>query len=160
MARKSIFTRYKLLPLIGVGLAFFVVFTALALLLWGYIAYQARLDVSEAVALPAVLYLAGVFLAAALMTLLIKGGTVFPAAIVSLIAAVFSFFFVDATLLSFGGALGKALLTLVTGVLGFTLTKLYFLLRRTPRLSNDRDLSKLRLSEPGQANGAAEGGAQ
>ena len=150
MAKKSIFTRYRLLPLIGVGIIFFILFIAVALLLWGYIAFRARLEVSTAAVFPAILYLLGVFLASALMTFLIRGGTVFPAAIVSIVAAAATLLLAAPEAVTFGNALGKILLTLVSGVLGFTLTKLYFVMRRPLRLSNDRDLSKLRLNEPEQ----------
>lgn len=130
----SVFSRYKIIPLLVVGMVFIVLYTLLGLLIWTAIAYGSQANVSEQTAFPAFLYLSGIFFACALMTALIKGGTVFPAAILSLAAAIVTFIITDSVLLSFGSAFLKALLSLLAGVLGFTLTKLYFIfVKRGPQ---------------------------
>ncbi len=122
---RSIFARYRLVPLIVVGIVFMVVFFLLALLIWSFIAYQFKIDISEAAVLPAIIYYGGIFLACCLMTSLIKGGTVFPSLILSLLTAIVALFLVDT--LTFVGAIERLLLSLLFGVLAFTLTKIYFI---------------------------------
>lgn len=146
---RSIFQQYRLLPLLGVGVLFFVLFVLLGLLLWSFIFFQTQKEPAAAQLVPGLLYLGGVFLSTALMTWLIRGGTVFPAAILSLLAAGATLFLADGALLGVGNVLLKLVLTLVVGVLGFTLTKLWFVMRRVPRIPDDRSLADLSLNEPG-----------
>lgn len=149
---KTIFQRYKLLPLVLAGVLFLALFTLIGLLLWSLIAFLAQQDVAAAEVVPGAIYLAGIFLAAALMTALIRGGTVFPAAVLSLGAAIATYLLADSTLITIGGAVLKSLISLFAGVLGFTLTKLYFIMRRRsePRVERKIDLSNRDIVEPGR----------
>lgn len=153
---KSIFKRYKLAPLLLAGLLALVLLILLGLLLWSAIVFYTQQDIAVGGMLPGIIYLAAIFLAAALMTALIRGGTVFPAAVLSLTAAIATYLLADSSLITAGGALLKALLSLLAGVLGFTLTKLYFVLRRPPRPRRERglDLSQMDIVEPERSAGA------
>lgn len=138
---RSIFARYRLIPLIVVGIVFMVIFFFLALLIWSFIVYQFKIDISKAVVLPAIIYYGGIFLACCLMTSLIKGGTVFPSFILSLLTSIVALFWVD--MLTFVGTIERLLLSLLFGVLAFTLTKLYFIWFRDK-------MSQLRARKDGQ----------
>ena len=153
--KKTIFKRYRLLPLIGVGIVFVLFYTLAGLVIWTLFAYNGKTEVLTQSFVPGFIYLSSIFFACMLMTALIKGGTVFPAAVLSLAAAIAAFFMADSALLSFGSILLKSLLSLLSGVLGFTITKLLYVSRRAKK--RPRSLSFLmeemeedyRLNEPG-----------
>jgi len=128
--KRSIFQKYRILPLLAVGIVFIILYTALGLLIWTLTAYTSQTDPQTQTFFPAFLYLSSIFLACCIMTALIKGGTVFPAAILAVAAAIATFILSDSSLLTFGSGFLKALLSLLVGVLGFTLTKLYFIFLR------------------------------
>lgn len=121
----SIFHKYRIVPLVLAGLVFLALLVGVCLLLWSLIAYYSHSETIETSAVPIIIYLGAVFLSSGVMTLLIKGGTVFPAAALSLIAAIATLFIAEPGSVGFGPALLKVLLTLVAGVLGFTLAKLW-----------------------------------
>lgn len=126
---KAVFARYRILPLMLVGLITMAVFVALTLCIWAFIVYNLRADISRAVVVPALIYSDGIFISCCLMTFLIKGGTVFPSAVLSLALAVVSLLLADVATLSFVGVLLRIFFSLLCGVVAFTLTKLYCILR-------------------------------
>lgn len=121
----SIFRVYRIIPLVLAGLAFLALLIVVCLLIWSMVAYYSHSPVTAEGALPIVIYLGAVFITAALMTLLIRGGTVFPAVAVSVIAAAATLFLAEPETVKFGPALLKILLTLLSGAAGFTLAKLW-----------------------------------
>ncbi|MBQ6807788.1 MAG: hypothetical protein IJP07_01300 [Firmicutes bacterium] len=130
MANPSrIFKKYLIFPLILTGCLILAILTLASLLIWTMLAYYGQLDPASAGGWASGLYLLLIFLSCWLMTWLIRGGTVFPAVVLSLLAAVATFFLSQAEL-SFAPALLKALFSLFAGVLGFTLSKLLVTLRR------------------------------
>lgn len=132
MTDKSIFKKYRLLPLVGVGLASLVLLVGLSLLLWTAIAFKGNFDLSQRATAPLLIYLGAIFLSCCLMTLLIRGGTVFPSALLGLAAGATALILAPA-----GAAPGqlilKLLISLAVALAGFTLTKLYFRQRRPRR---------------------------
>ncbi len=138
--RKSIFQTYRILPLVLAGLVFLILLVLICLLVWSLIAYYTQAPVSAEALWPRLIYLGGLFVTAALMTLLIKGGTVFPAAALSLTAAAVTLLLAGEGQATIAPALLKALLSLVAGVLGFTLAKLW--VRHDAARRNARVLAK------------------
>lgn len=133
MAKKSsIFAQYRIFPLILAGAVILALLTVVLLSIWTLVAYLGHQDLSQAGALASGLYLLLLFVSCFLMTRLIRGGTVFPALALSLLAAVATFFLSGQKLLFFP-ALGKILLSLIAGILGFILAKLIFIRKRQQR---------------------------
>ena len=128
---KQIFSRYRIFPLVLLGLSIAIVLIVISLLFWSMISYYSGSTPEDAKALPVIIYLGTVFIVSALMTLFIKGGTVFPAAIMALLVAVFSLILADSATITFWPSVLKVALTVFVGVLGFTLTKLV-LIKKSP----------------------------
>ena len=127
----TIFKTYRIFPLIIAGCLILVALTLIAVFLWTLIAYWGHADPTVAAGWATALYLFLVFLTCACITWLIHGGTVFPSLILSLLAAVATFFLSDTTI-RFGPAIGKILFTLLAGVAGFTIAKLLYPLFKQP----------------------------
>ena len=123
MPGKSITKKYRLLPLIGVGALVFIILVLLSLLIWSVAAYGGQRDPSQSGGTAAFVYLAAVFISCAVMTLLIRGGTVFPSAILGLAAAIVSLLLAPAPV-GFGKILFKILMTLLIAAAGFAVAKL------------------------------------
>ena len=105
--RSKIFKRYRLIPMIAVGLLTMTLLCALGLLIWGIVAYFAQMNIAEQNLAPALVYLVSLFVACGFMTLLIQGGTVFPSLIVATIATVITFFLAEPETLTFLGCVLK-----------------------------------------------------
>jgi|GEM_PF-6452062 len=123
--RNSVFHTYRMAPLIATGLVALALLLLLGLLMWSLVAYYTHSPVSAAEPWPALIYLGALFLTSVLITLLVRGGTVFPSAALSLIVAVATLLLAEPESVTIGPALLKALLSLFAGVLGFTLAKLW-----------------------------------
>jgi hypothetical protein len=129
MARRSKFLqRYKIAPIIITSLLVFIIISCAAILIWSTIVFLGKAEVSDSPALPAIAWLLSLFLATGLMTLLTKGGTVFPALFLGLITVVLSCLLGSAEILTVGGFILKLILSLIAAIAGFTLVKLYLLL--------------------------------
>ena len=123
MPEKNSFKKYRIVPLIGVGALILVILVLLALLIWALAAFGAQSDPSQSGATAAIIYLGAVFVACLLMTLLIRGGTVIPSAVLGLLAAVVSLLLAPAGA-SAGKIVLKLILTLIVAVAGFVVGKL------------------------------------
>jgi len=143
--KKSIFKQYRIVPLVAVGVIVMVLLYGLSLLVWTMICYLGNIEPALN-GVPAAIWLIVIFLSCGLMTLLIRGGTVFPSVVVSLAAAITACFLYPMEELLIGGILLKVFLTLITGVLGFTVVKLLI------QLTNSRKKQKAvpSLQEPEQ----------
>ncbi len=127
---------YRIIPIIIASLLLFAVICCLAVLIWAIIVYLGKNEVGDGQALPAVIWLISLLLSSALMTLATKGGTVFPALFLGVIAVILSCLMAGEGLLTVGGVLLKVLLSLLAAVVGFTLAKLYLMIGgklRAPR---------------------------
>ncbi|MBR5429954.1 MAG: hypothetical protein IK116_05450 [Firmicutes bacterium] len=135
MAGKSIANRYRLLPLICVGALVMIALVLLFLLLWAFAAYGGQRD-PAANGMGALIYFGSVFIACMVMTLLIRGGTVFPSAILALLAT-FATVFLAPDGAGFGKVLLKIIVTLLVAAAGFAVAKLlsifYLPERRRPQ---------------------------
>ena len=78
MPGHSNYKKYRLLPLIGVGVLILVALVLIALLIWSLAAFGGQRDPAQSGATAAVIYLCAVFIACLAMILLIRGGTVIP----------------------------------------------------------------------------------
>ncbi|MDO4581828.1 MAG: hypothetical protein Q4B96_04520 [Bacillota bacterium] len=129
--RRSIFSRYRIVPLITVGLLLSLLLIFTSTLIWSWSTYNARADIADAAPLtPTLIYLLSLFAAALLMTLLIRGGTVFPSLAVALIITGLSLWLAGAEELTVLGVTFKTLLSLLAAILGFTIGKLICLAGR------------------------------
>ena len=131
--RSKIFKRYRLIPLIAVGLLTMTLLCALGLLIWGIVAYFAQMNIAEQNLTPALVYLVSLFVACGFMTLLVRGGTVFPSLIVATIATVITFFLAEPETLTFLGCVLKIVLSLVISTLAFSLVKGCFIMNPARR---------------------------
>ena len=123
MPGRSNYKKYRLLPLIGVGALILVALVAVSLLIWSLIAFGGQRDPAQSGATAAVIYLCAVFIACLAMTLLIRGGTVIPAAVLGALAAMCSVLLAPGPA-PFGRILLKIVITLVVAVAGFAVGKL------------------------------------
>ena len=123
MPSKNSFQKYRIAPLVGAGAVILVALVLLALLIWTLAAFAGQRDPAQSGATAAVIYLGAVFLACLLMTLLIRGGTVIPSAILGLLAAIVSLLLAPAGA-PFGKIVLKIVLTLLVTVAGFAVGKL------------------------------------
>lgn len=128
--RKSFGQTYRLIPIIIGSLLIFVFICGLFILIWSIIAFLSRANVAAVQNLPVFIWLSTLFLAAGFMTLLTRGGTVFPAIFLSLITVAVSCFLASKGILSFDGVLTKLGYSLFFSVLGFTVAKLYLVFIR------------------------------
>ena len=124
MPERSVLKRYRLLPLIAVGALVLVILVLLAIFIWAAAAFNGQQDPAQSGGTAALIYLAAVFIACAVMTLLTRGGTVLPSAILGLLTVVISLFLAP-TGAPLGKALLKVLLTMVAAIAGFTVAKLF-----------------------------------
>lgn len=123
MPGRSNYKKYRLLPLIGVGALILIALVAICLLIWSLAAFGGQRDPAQSGATAAVIHLGAVFIACLAMTLLIRGGTVIPSAVLGALAAVCSVLLAPEPA-SFGKILLKLLLTLAVAVAGFAVGKL------------------------------------
>ena len=128
--RKSIFRKYNFVPLIAVGLISFFASQLILGLLFSCIAYLARVNMENAILFPTLSYIIGLLAATGLMTLLIKGGTVFPSLILAILITALTAILAGKEALSFLGILSKLSLSLIFSIVGFTAAKLYILYRK------------------------------
>lgn len=149
--RNTIFQTYRILPLVLTGCLVLAALTLITVLIWTLIAYFGHLDPTIAGGVASTIHLLLVFFSCAIITWLIRGGTVFPAVILSLLAAIATFFLSDHAI-RFGPAFGKILLTLIAGIAGFSIAKLlYPLYKRTRKKKTKHSLFK-RIHFPRKAN--------
>ncbi len=123
MPGKSIRKRYRLLPLICTGALVFIAFVLFALLIWAFAAYGGQRDPSQSKGVAAFIYLFAVFISCGVMTMLIRGGTVFPSAALGVLACLLTIIIAPAGA-PFGRILLKLILTLIFAAAGFALAKL------------------------------------
>ena len=97
---RSAFRRYRILPLILTGLLLFGLICGIGLLIWTLICYWCNITPQLNIT-PKLIWLGAIFLSCGMITFLIRGGTVFPSAIVSLISAIISLFLADPANLHF-----------------------------------------------------------
>ena len=128
--RKTFRQTYRLIPIFLGTLLIFALICGLAILIWSTIAFLSKADVETAQSLPGIIWLAALFLSAGAMTLLTRGGTVFPALFLTLITVVISCFLASEGALSFLGVMAKLGYSLLASVLGFIIAKLYLLFLR------------------------------
>ena len=123
MPGKNSFQKYRIAPLVGAGAVILVVLVLLALLIWALAAFAGQRDPAQSGATAAIIYLGAVFVSCLLMTLLIRGGTVIPSAILGILAAVVSLMLAPGNA-PFGRIVLKIVLTLAMAVIGFAVGKL------------------------------------
>ena len=123
MPGHSNYKKYRLLPLIGVGTLILVALVLISLLIWTVAAYGGQKDPAQSGATAAVIYLGAVFISCLAMTLLIRGGTVIPSAILGVLAAVISILLAPEPA-PFGKILLKVVITLAVAAAGFAVGKL------------------------------------
>ena len=124
MPGKNSFQKYRIAPLVGAGAVILVVLVLLALLIWALAAFAGQRDPAQSGATAAIIYLGAVFVSCLLMTLLIRGGTVIPSAILGLLAAIVSLLLAPAGA-PFGKIVLKIVLTLLVAVAGFAVGKFW-----------------------------------
>ena len=123
MPGRNNYKQYRLLPLIGVGALILVALVLIALLIWSLAAFGGQRDPAQSGATAAVIYLCAVFISCLAMTLLIRGGTVIPSAVLGALAAVCSVLLAP-TPAPFGKIALKIVITLAVAVAGFAVGKL------------------------------------
>ena len=133
---KSIFQRYRILPLALCGLVVAAILTLAALLLWTLISYYSKVAPAETTVLPYLVYLGTIFIAALFITWLIRGGTVFPALAVGLVAAVLTLLLAPEGTVHVFPAILKCLVSMLAAALGFAIMKLFG--RKKPQQTRSR----------------------
>jgi len=129
--RKSFRQTYRLFPIIVGSFIIFALICGLFILVWSAIAFLSKTDIAAAEGIPVFIWLVSLFLAAGIMTLFTRGGTVFPALFLALITVIISCFLTSEGVLSFGGVMVKLGYSLLFSILGFSFAKLFLILRRS-----------------------------
>lgn len=149
--KKGFLHTYRLFPLILGSLFLFAMISGLSILVWSFIVFINKADVGTMQTLPVLVWLAALFLSVSIMTYLTRGGTVFPALFLTVIAVSLSFYLAGDGLLTVGGALIKIFFSLLASVLGFTLTKIYTILvgsrKKTPKSKDEDNLNSTLIFE-------------
>lgn len=125
--RRSFWRTYRVLPIILGSLVIFALLCAVAIFIWSCVVYFTKTEVTTVQTLPAIIWLTALFLTSGIMTIFTRGGTVFPALFLALIAVTASCLLADSSLLSVGGVLIKLGCSFLFSVLGFTFAKLYII---------------------------------
>lgn len=118
--------RYRIVPLVLFGLISCALFIAIGCLLWSITAYISQTDVALSVGQPLLIFFIAVLLASALITLMIRGGKIFPALALAIIAfianlIITNYFGADINIAS---SLIKLLIILFAAVFGFSIGKI------------------------------------
>lgn len=136
--KRSFLRTYRLIPIVIVSLLVFSAICAFAILIWGSIAFFSKANVATVQTLPKIIWLTALFLASGVMTLLTKGGTVFPALSLAFITVIISCFFVGPSLLTINGFFVKLGYSLLFSILGFVFTKLYLIIFHKSKRGYDK----------------------
>lgn len=139
MGKRSSFWRtYRVLPIILGSLIIFALLCALAIFVWSCVVYFTKSEVATVQTLPAIIWLTALFLTSGIMTILTRGGTVFPALFLTAVAVTASCLLAEPSLLTVGGVLIKLGCSLLFAVLGFIFAKLYVIFAAPARFSGRR----------------------
>ena len=128
LPRSRGFTHYT--GLLLAGLACCAALLTLAALVWAYFIYIRQGYIIGQGALPLIIFFGAIFLSSSLITVLGRGGAIFPALLFALLVNVASWLLSQLPVLPLGGLLLKLGLSLLSAAAGFTVTKLLILRRR------------------------------
>ncbi|MCL1905476.1 MAG: hypothetical protein FWG06_00535 [Clostridiales bacterium] len=126
--RKRGFWHHLLLQI--AGMCCYAVLIGLAALTWGYTVYSRQGYIEGGGLLPLYIFLVAVFLSSCLITMLARGGAIFPALLFSLLANGASFLLAGVSPPPVNALLLKAGISLLTAAAAFTITKLFIVTGR------------------------------
>ncbi len=132
--RKGVFGKYNFVSLIAVGFIGFFISQLLLGAVFSIVSFAARIDPDASAFLPAMIYIAGLLAASAFITLLIKGGTVWPCLILAILVTAATAALAGSEALTFWGVSKKLLISLLIATVGFTVAKLYIRSERNRRM--------------------------
>jgi hypothetical protein len=140
--RNSFWRTYRVLPIILGSLIIFAVLCAVAILVWSCVVYFSKSEVATIQTLPAIIWLTALFLTSGIMTILTRGGTVFPALFLTVVAVTTSCLLAEPSLLTVVGVMVKLGYSLLFAVLGFIFAKLYVIFVAPARSFSRRAAAK------------------
>lgn len=138
MGSKPFTQTYRLIPVLIGSLLIFAIICFAFIILWSIGLFLTKTPDPAGTAFPAVLWLLALALSTAAMTVLTRGGTVFPALFLALLGSVLTCFFAEPGVVTFGGVLLKILLSLLVAVIAFTISKLIIRSTRYRRRSHGK----------------------
>jgi len=114
--------RYRIVPLVLFGLICCALFIVIGCFIWSIIAYFTQTDVALSVGQPLLIFFIAVLLSSALITLMIRGGKVFPVLALAVIAFITNMIITNylGVNINITSALLKLLIILLAAVFGFS----------------------------------------
>jgi len=118
--------RYRIVPLVLFGLICCALFIAIGCFIWSITAYFTQTDVALSVGQPLFIFFIAVLLSSALMTLIIRGGKIFPVLALAVIAFIVNLIITNylGVNINITSALLKLLIILLAAVFGFSAGKI------------------------------------
>lgn len=126
---------YRNVALALTGLVLYALFILIGSLIWGASVYMGEADAVNYTGWPLAIYLLAVFLASFLITLLSRGGTIYPSFALALAAAALAILLSGEATIVFSGVLLKLLLSIVAATVGFSVGKIIALWRWRRRVN-------------------------
>ncbi len=124
--RRRTLKKIRILPLVTLGLINCALIIAFGCLIWSIIAYFGKVDVTRSIGGPLIIFFIAVLISSAFITLIIRGGNIFPAFTLAIIAFIANLVIIN----NFGidicisTALLKLFIILLAAIIGFSIGKI------------------------------------